>query len=140
MNEDERTLLLAAITEDAKPPHDVIERLGDERVYELMSAAMAEAIDRSVTRGVAPGRVREYVAELLGRFPNADLSPDVLEAVIRGALGEEGLLAPVTFDEVLSASRLLTFDLMSRRELDAAGREEFARAAVELADAAAEEA
>ncbi|GLZ77534.1 hypothetical protein Afil01_23410 [Actinorhabdospora filicis] len=136
MNEDERTLLLTAITEDAKAPLDVIERLGDERTYELMSAAMAEAIDRSVTRGVAPGRVREYVEELLERFPAAreELSPAVLEAVIRGGLGEEGLLEPVTFDEVLAASRLLTYDLMARQDLDAAGREDFVRTVVELAD------
>lgn len=136
MTEDERTLLLTAITEDAKAPLDVIERLGDERTYVLMSAAMAEAIDRSITRGVAPGRVREYVDELFERFPGVadELTPETLEAVIRGGLGEEGLLEPVTFDEVLAASRLLTYDLMARQELDAAGREEFVRAVVELAD------
>lgn len=136
VNEDERTLLIATVTEGTKAPLEQIERLGSRRTYILLSAAMFEAIERSFAPETTPEQIHVYIEELFERFPKArgELSANVLEAIIRGGLGEEKLLKPLTYDDTLAAAHLVTFDLMTRAKLDEAAREEFIREVYELAN------
>lgn len=136
MNEDERALLIATITEGTRAPLEQIERLGSRRTYILLSAAMFEAIERSFAPETSPEQVRVYVEELFERFPKArgELSAEVVAAIIRGGLGEEELLKPLTYEDTLAAAHLVTFDLMTRANLDDAAREEFIREVYELAN------
>ncbi|GLZ80672.1 hypothetical protein Afil01_54790 [Actinorhabdospora filicis] len=136
MNEDERTLLIATITEGTKAPLDQIERLGNRRTYILLSAAMFAAIEQSFAPETTPDQIRGYIEELYERFPKArgELKAEVVEAIIRGGLGEEELLKPLTYEDTLAAAHLVTFDLMTRANLDDAAKEEFIREVYDLAN------
>ncbi|GIG69422.1 hypothetical protein [Phytomonospora endophytica] len=136
MNEDERSLLTAAITSGVRAPMDAIERLGNNRTFHIMAAAMSIAIERGFADGTTPAQIQNYVEDLLERFPKADgeIKASALEAVIRAGLGEPELIEPLTYDDLLGASYLLTFDLISQQELDDAGREEYFQTVIALAD------
>ena len=138
MNSDERTLLVSAITYGAKAPLDAIERLGNRRTFTIMAAAMGEALERGFAEGTTVEQVRNYVAELFERFPQAkeDIDPSAIEAVIRASLGEDHLIEPLNGEQLLSAAYLLTYAIMSHENLDTDQREAFFQAVIAEADAA----
>lgn len=136
VTEDERALLMAAITETARAPEDAMERLGHRRIFTIMSAAMFEAMERGLSQEMTQEQVRAYVEDLFERLPklHGEIEPAALEAVIRGGLGEEELLEPLSYNDILVASYTLTYDLIAGLKLDDAAREKYFRAVIALAD------
>ncbi|GLZ77536.1 hypothetical protein Afil01_23430 [Actinorhabdospora filicis] len=121
MNDDEH-LLHQTITRSEEISDDVIERLGDERVTSLISAALTEAARRKFPTA-SPEDIKAFTEDLPHRFPDAEdaIDPADAELLLVAALtGDPEASAEVEEmdpDEVLSLCFLITYAIMSRENL-----------------------
>ncbi len=91
---DEKVVINSALSGIAQIPPDVVRRLGEARVYDLLSAAAAEAILLRFASLPSPEETLQFVSQLHGRFPELTpvIRPLATEGVIRTAFGETGLI------------------------------------------------
>lgn len=119
VTDDAKTLIRMSITKGADSPKDVADRLGDERVYPLMSAALAIAASRRFPEGSDLAEISTFVSDLSNRFPDAGdvLKPTIAEAVIRAARGEADRLEGLSPNDVGPLLFLLTYAIMTEQNL-----------------------
>ncbi|MFD0558109.1 hypothetical protein FB566_3402 [Stackebrandtia endophytica] len=125
--DDAKTLIMMTITKDSDSPEEIADRLGDERVFPLMSAAMAVAATRRFPEGSDLAEINTFVSDLSERFPDGGdvLKPTVAEAVIRTARGEDGRLEGLSINDVVPLLFLLTYAIMSEQNLSPAETETY---------------
>src|SRR5690606_8519400 len=119
MNDDEQ-IVRAAVAAPAQLPEDVMDRLGDERVTVLLSAATAAALRRRFRTSPERAAVVDFTEELHSRFASASslLKPIVIEALVGCARGRGGRA------EGPSPVGLRTRSLVLRRAFLSEGRPE----------------
>jgi hypothetical protein len=119
MNDDEQ-IVRAAVAAPAQLPEDVMDRLGDERVTVLLSAATAAALRRRF--GTAPERaaVAEFTEELHSRFEGASslLKPIVIQALIGFAFGDVDLADGLSPDDLRTALLVLPYAVLSEERIE----------------------
>lgn len=139
MNDDEN-LLHQTITRSEEISDDVIDRLGDDRVTALISAALTEAARRKFPTA-SPEDVKAFTEDLPHRFPDAEdaIDPEDAEILIHAALtGDPEAAAEVEEmdpDEVLSLCFLVTYAIMSRENLTEADEKRYIADVIAEADA-----
>jgi hypothetical protein len=76
--------------------------------FQVLTVAATAAIFRKWPQDPSVQEIADYVAGMLAKIPgDAHVSPTVIEALIRGLLGEEEFLEGLPSQEVVSAALLL---------------------------------
>lgn len=139
MNDDE-TLLHQTITRSEEISDEVIDRLGDERVTALISAALTGATRRKFPTA-DPAAIRAFAEELPHRFPDAEDAIDpgdaeiLIEAALTGDPEANAKVEEMDPDEVLSLCFLVTYAVMSREDLGDEAERAFIAEVIADADA-----
>lgn len=133
---DDLDLLRSVVTKGAEVPESSIERLGRQRVFTLLLAGTAVAVERRFgsradTRGIA-----ELIEDLKERFSAKahDIDPLITEAVVRAGLGEPELLTEITNDDMTSMMVLVTYAIINQDHSTPAQLEDFCAEALRFAD------
>ncbi len=119
MNDDEQ-IVRAAVAAPAQLPEDVMDRLGDERVTVLLSAATAVALRRKFGTSPERAEVVDFTETLHARFANASslLKPIVIEALVGFAFGDGDLADGLSPDDLRTALLVLPYAVVSETDLE----------------------
>ncbi|WP_155829817.1 hypothetical protein [Glycomyces tenuis] len=119
MNDDEQ-IVRSALAAPARLPEDVMDRLGDERVTVLLSAATALALRRRFQTHPGRTRILEFTEALQARFPDAAplIKPIVIEALVGFAFGESELADGASPDDLRTALLVLPYAVISEEDLE----------------------
>ncbi|WP_156925858.1 hypothetical protein [Glycomyces arizonensis] len=118
MNDDEQ-IVRSAVAAPAQLPEDVMDRLGDERVTVLLSAATAVALQRRFPSEPSRERVLEFTDALHARFPAASLiQPAVVEALVGFAFGRGRSAEGVSADDLRTGLLVLPYAVASEEDLE----------------------
>lgn len=133
---DEETLVRAQISSDEDIPEEVLERLGGNRSFALLSAATIKAVERKFPNGVTPAVAQEFVAELKRRFPEgaSEIKPMVVEALLRTSFGEIQLLEGIEPEDLHNMLFLLPYAIMTRENLQDEEVDEYIDQVIQQAD------
>ncbi|HZE38968.1 MAG TPA: hypothetical protein VE172_09175 [Stackebrandtia sp.] len=118
-HDDDVKLIKQSITYGADAPTDVIERIGVERTYALISSALTLAVQRKFSPTATVDEIGQYAKGLPARFPEGqgEIVPSKAEAVIRAARGELAALQPLSHSDILGMMFLVTYAIMSHENL-----------------------
>ena len=132
---DEEAFLRAMVTKGAERPREAADRIGPERAYALASGALAVAAARRFPSGSTHADIAAFARSLPERFPRGAemFKPTVVEAVIRTARGEEGLLAGLDVADVQQLLLILPHTLMADQEISDGDRETFIDESLKMA-------
>jgi len=126
MNDDEQ-IVRAAVAAPAQLPEDVMDRLGDERVTVLLSAATAAALRRRFRTSPERAAVVDFTEELHSRFASASslLKPIVIEALVGFAFGDGDLADGLSPDDLRTALLVLPYAVLSEERLEGESLDRF---------------
>lgn len=114
---------------------EATDRLGTKRVAILVSAVFTIALERKYTSVPTRDDVAAYAKHLASTYGNesAQAKAGVVEAVIRGQLGETDLLEELQLSEIIPHQILVAYDIFSSLGLDDAGLARFITESLQLA-------
>ncbi|HZE38157.1 MAG TPA: hypothetical protein VE172_05025, partial [Stackebrandtia sp.] len=133
--DDDIQLIHRSITSGAEAPTDIIERVGIERTYALISAALTLAVQRKFHPTATVDDIAAFATDLPKRFDDDDIDPKIAEAVIRGARGELAELHSLSNGEIVGMMFLVTNAIMSEENLEGEDLVEFINDVLETVDA-----
>lgn len=119
MNDDEQ-IVRSAVAAPAQLPEDVMDRLGDERVTVLLSAATAVALQRRFQSDPSREQVAEFTDALHARFPDAAslIKPAVVETLVGFAFGRGRSAEGVSPDDLRTGLLVLPYAVASEEDLE----------------------
>lgn len=124
---DEKVVINSALSGIAQIPPDVVSRLGESHIYDLLSAAASEAILLRFASLPSPEETLHFVSQLHGRFPELTpvIRPLATEGVIRTAFGETGLIDGIQPPYLRGLLFVLPYAIASQLDLTADERAAF---------------
>jgi hypothetical protein len=102
----EREALTALFFDDLDRLDRVAHELGDVRYFELLTAATAAVVFKLWPQDPDPGDVPVFAQRISG-YVSGNVSPAVIEAVIRSSLGEHDLIKDIPARDLLPAYFLI---------------------------------
>lgn len=128
-----RALLWAMIDRDYNDPTGSAAKIPPEQTIDVITAGFIVAVERrfGADGGGDQQAIEHYATELPARYEAGadEINPEIVAALIRTGLGEEGLIDALTVDQIIDVSVAITYDVMNSPALTERQREEFLDAA-----------
>ena len=133
---DDEQVVRAAVAAVARLPKDAVKRIGESRMYTLLTAAMMVAVHRRFGEVPPTEQIQGYVETLKTRFPDGGhlIKQDVVEAVVWYAFGDESALDDVNVQEIRAMLFILPYAIVTELLIEGDELETFVGKVLEAAE------